>query len=186
MSKKRNRYTPEFKSKVALAGLKNEETISELAVRFGLHQRIVAFYHNVFTVVPKGKIRNVARMLRAIHASQAKQAAWEKAEAVIKELTSHKLVQAGKVVREGIADTITCYDFPDAHWRRIRTNNPLVRILREVRRRTRLVGAFPDGNSALILVAARLHRIAGTRWGTRCYLNMQLLTELEREVELAA
>ncbi len=75
--------------------------------------------------------------------------------------------------------------FPDAHWRRIRTNNPLERILREVRRRTRVVGAFPDGNSALMLVAARLRHIGGTRWGTRRYLNMDLLKEMEKE-EVAA
>jgi putative transposase len=147
---------------------------------------IVHFYRNVFTVVPRGKVKGVARMLKAIHASEDKQAALEKAEAVIKKPDAQKLNKAAKILREGIADTIAYYDFPDAHWRRIRTNNPLERILREVRRRTRVVGAFPDGNSALMLVAARLRHIAGTRWGTRRYLNMQLLTELEREAELAA
>lgn len=147
---------------------------------------IVHFYRNVFTVVPKGKVKRVARMLKAIHASEDKQAAREKAEAVIKKLKAQKLNKAAQIVREGINDTIAYYDFPDAHWRRIRTNNPLERILREVRRRTRVVGAFPDGNSALMLVAARLRHIAGTRWGTRRYLNIQLLTELEREPELAA
>jgi putative transposase len=90
-----------------------------------------------------------------------------------------------QVVRKGIDDTLAYYDFPDAHWRRIRTNNPLERILREVRRRTRVVGAFPDGNSALMLVAARLRHIGGTRWGTRRYLNMDLLKEMEKE-EVAA
>ena len=82
-------------------------------------------------------------------------------------------------------ETLAYYDFPSEHWRRIRTNNPLERILREVRRRTRVVGAFPDGNSALMLVAARLRHIAGTRWGTRRYLNMDLLSELKKE-EIAA
>jgi transposase-like protein len=147
---------------------------------------IVHFYRNVFTIVPKSKVKMVARMLKAIHASEDKQAAREKDEAVVKKLKSQKLVQAAQIVREGITDTLAYYDFPDEHWRRIRTNNPLERILREVRRRTRVVGAFPDGNSALMLVAARLRHIAGTRWGTRRYLNMQLLTELEREAELAA
>ena len=146
---------------------------------------IVHFYRNVFTVVPKGKVKSVARMLKAIHASEDKQAAREKAEVVIEKLLSQKLVQAAQVVREGIADTLTYYDFPDAHWRRIRTNNPLERILREVRRRTRVVGAFPDGNSALMLVAARLRHIAGSRWGTRRYLNMNLLREMETEQHAA-
>ena len=147
---------------------------------------IVHFYRNVFTLVPKGKVKSVARMLKAIHASEDKQAALEKAETVIEKLKAQKLNKAAQIVRDGINDTIAYYDFPDAHWRRIRTNNPLERILREVRRRTRVVGAFPDGNSALMLVAARLRHIAGTRWGSRRYLNMKLLTELEREAELAA
>lgn len=64
--------------------------------------------------------------------------------------------------------------------------NILSVILREVRRRTRVVGAFPDGNSALMLVAARLRHIAGTKWGTRRYLNMNLIKELEAEKEIAA
>ena len=55
--------------------------------------------------------------------------------------------------------------------------NPLERLLREVRRRTRAVGAFPDGKSALMLAAARLRHVAGTKWGTRRYLDMHRLAE---------
>jgi transposase-like protein len=50
----------------------------------------------------------------------------------------------------------TCFE--QRHWRRIRTNNPLERLLCEIRRRTRVVGASPDGQSALNLAAARLRR----------------------------
>jgi putative transposase len=142
---------------------------------------IVHFYRNVFTVVPRGKVKHVAMMLKAIHASEDRQAAKDKADAVIKKLKAQKLHQAAKKVQDSIDETLTYYDFPDAHWRRIRTNNPLERILREVRRRTRVVGAFPDGNSALMLVAARLRHISGTRWGTRRYLNLELLSELKIE-----
>jgi putative transposase len=67
--------------------------------------------------------------------------------------------------------------FPREHWMRLRTNNVLERIMREIRRRTRVVGAFPDGQSALMLVAARLRHIAGTKWGTRRYLDMERLRE---------
>jgi hypothetical protein len=69
------------------------------------------------------------------------------------------------------------YAFPREHWRCRRTNNPLERILREVRRRTRAVGAFPDGKSAWMLAAARLRHIAGTKWGTRRYLDMNRLAD---------
>ena len=103
-----------------------------------------------------------------------------------KKLKKQKLHQAAKKVRESIHETLTYYEFPSAHWRRIRTNNPLERILREVRRRTRVVGAFPDGNSALMLVAARLRHIAGTRWGTMRYLNIKLIAETKTGEEVAA
>ena len=59
----------------------------------------------------------------------------------------------------------------------IPVNNPLERILREIRRRTRVVGAFPDGQSALNLAAARLRHIAGTAWSTKRYLNIELLKD---------
>jgi transposase-like protein len=49
--------------------------------------------------------------------------------------------------------------------------------MREIRRRTRVVGAFPDGESALNLAAARLRHVAGSQWSTRRYLNMELLKE---------
>ena len=49
------------------------------------------------------------------------------------------------------------------------------RLNREIRRRTRVVGTFPDGNSALMLVCARLRHVAGTQWGSKKYMNMKHL-----------
>jgi len=91
------------------------------------------------------------------------QAAKDKAEAVIEKLSAMRLKEAARKVREGIEETLIYYSFPASHWRRIRTNNPLERIMREIRRRTRVVVAFPDGQSALTLAAARLRHIAGTQ-----------------------
>ena len=71
------------------------------------------------------------------------------------------------------------YAFPDIHWQKIRTNNPLERIMREIRRRTRVVGAFPDGQSCLNLAAARLRFIAGSAWSTKRYMNMRPLYQLQ-------
>lgn len=58
------------------------------------------------------------------------------------------------------AETLSYYDFPSQHWRSLRTNNPLERLMKEIRRITRVVRAFPDGQSALMLVAARLRHVA--------------------------
>ena len=138
---------------------------------------MVHFYRNVFTMVPKGKVREVATLLKAIHAQEDLGAAQEKSRAVIEKLKLMKLGKAAEIVQEGIDETLTYMNFPSEHWLRIRTNNPLERILREVRRRTRVVGAFPDGNSALMLVAARLRHVAGTKWGTMIYLSIDRLKE---------
>jgi putative transposase len=83
---------------------------------------------------------------------------------VIEKLRGLRLARAAELVEAAVEDTLAYYAFPEEHWRRIRTNNPLERILREIRRRTRVVGAFPDGQSALNLAAARLRHIAGTAW----------------------
>ena len=94
-----------------------------------------------------------------------------------------KLTKAAKLVRDGIHETLSYYHYPQEHWRRIRTNNPLERIMKEIRRRTRIVGSFPDGESALILVAARLRHIAGTKWGTRKYLDISLIAQAKEDAK---
>ena len=142
---------------------------------------MVHWYRNVFTVVPRGRRKEVAAMLKAIHGQEDRQAAREKAAAVATKLEGMKLGQAAAIVREGVEETLSYMAFPREHWTRIRTNNMLERIMREIRRRTRVVGNFPDGQSALMLVAARLRHVAGTRWGTRQYMDMERLREQEQE-----
>ncbi|WP_418780579.1 IS256 family transposase [Hominenteromicrobium sp.] len=135
----------------------------------------VHFYRNIFSVVPKSKVKIVAKMLKAIHAQESKKASREKAKAVVAELRAMKLKEAAKKVEDGIEETLIYCDFPSEHWTRIRTNNVIERLNREIRRRTRVVGTFPDGNSALMLVCARLRHVAGTQWGCKKYMNMKHL-----------
>ena len=71
--------------------------------------------------------------------------------------------------------------FPTEHWSRIRTNNLTERVNREIRRRTRAIGAFPDGNSALMLVCARLRHVAASEWGSKRYMDMEHLFKMEIE-----
>ena len=144
---------------------------------------MVHFYRNVFSVVPSGKMKDVSAMLKAIHAQEDAQEALKKAEVVADKLDKMRLAKAASRVREGIEETLTYYQFPPEHRRQIRTNNPLERIMREIRRRSRVVGCFPDGNSALMLAAARLRHIAGSKWGTRRYMNMDRLREFKRDRE---
>jgi putative transposase len=136
---------------------------------------VVHWYRNVFSHVPNGKVAEVARMLKAIHAQEDRPAAEAKAKEVLTRLRAMKLKSAAELVEQKVAETLSYYAYPATHWRQIRTNNPLERIIREIRRRTRVVGAFPDGHSALMLVAARLRHIASTKWGKRRYMVMEPL-----------
>jgi transposase-like protein len=143
----------------------------------------VHFYRNVFSVVPRSKVKTVAKMLKAIHAQESKSAAREKAAQVAKSLRDMKLKEAAAKIEESIEETLAYADFPGEHWTRIRTNNVIKRLNREIRRRTRVVGAFPDGQSALMLVCARLRHVARTQWGSKKYMNMKHLenTDLESD-----
>ena len=137
----------------------------------------VHFYRNVLARVPKSKRPRVAAMLKAVHAMESREASEAEALEVAAELESMRLGEAAEVVREGYAETLTYTRFPAAHWRRIRTNNAIERLNREIRRRTRVVGTFPDGRSALMLAAARLKYVAESEWGSRRYLDVTLLEE---------
>ena len=86
---------------------------------------------------------------------------------------------AARTVRDGFAETLAYTEFPPEHWRRIRMNNGIERINREIRRRMRVVGTFPDGNSALMLVTVRLKYIVEHEWGKRRYLDMSKLVEMD-------
>jgi len=163
------------------------EALGEVYPEARWQRCVVHFYRNVFTVVPRGKIKAVAAMLKAIHAQEDRPAAEEKIQAVAAKLEQMKLAKAATMVREAAQETLSYYNFPQAHWRHLRTNNPLERIMREIRRRTRVVGSFPDGESALMLVAARLRYVEGTRWGTRRYMSMERFNDvMEEEVSTTA
>ncbi len=161
------------------------ETIGEVYPEAKYQRCTVHFYRNVFSVVPHGKVREVAMMLKAIHAQESKEAARQKAAQVVEKLREMKLQKAAKKVEDSIEETLTYMDFPSEHWTRIRTNNTLERLNREIKRRTRAIGAFPDGNSALMLVCARLRHVAGTDWGTKRYMNMDHLLEMEADQDVA-
>jgi len=156
------------------------ETLGEFFADARWQRCMVHFYRNVFSSVPNDKVKEVAGMLKAIHAHESREAALNKATDVVEKLKTMRLGKASEIVQEGIAETLSYYYFPREHWLRIRTNNMLERIMKEIRRRTRVVGSFPDGNSALMLSAARLRHIAGTKWSTACYLNMKRLEEQEK------
>src|SRR5699024_10064096 len=92
------------------------EAVGEVFPEAKYQRCVVHFYRNIFSVVPKSKVKNVAKMLKAIHAQESKKASCEKAAAVIAELKSMKLPEAAKKVADGIEQTLTYCDFPSEHW----------------------------------------------------------------------
>lgn len=121
-------------------------------------------------------------MLKAIHAQESKEAARRKAKEVAAELIKLKLKEAAQKLENGVEETLTYMGFPAEHWTKIRTNNVIERVNREIRRRTRVVGTFPDGNSALMLVCARLRHVAGTQWGGKKYMCMKHFETMENDM----
>ena len=94
---------------------------------------------------------------------------------VVAKLCEMKLYAAAKKVTDGIEETLTYMDFPARHWTRLRTNNTIERLNREIKRRTKVIGSFPDGNCALMLVCARLRYVADSSWVSKRYMSMKCL-----------
>ena len=103
-------------------------------------------------------------MLKAIHAQEDREAEGVKVRMVTEKLKQLKLEKAAASVAGGAEETFSYYVLPPTRWRSIHTNNPPARINREIRRRTGVVGNFPDGHSALMLECAGLRYIAGHKW----------------------
>ena len=161
------------------------EAVGEVFPEAKYQRCTVHFYHNVFSVTSRSKVKLVAKMLKAIHAQESKKVAREKVKAVADELRAMKLKEAAKKVEDGIEETLTYCDLPSEHWTRIRTNNVSERLNREIRRRTRVVGNVPGGNSALMRVCTRLRHVAGTQWGNKKYMNMKHLEDAVEDASIA-
>jgi transposase-like protein len=154
-------------------------TIEEVFPKARYQRCTVHFYRNVFGKVPKGKRAYVAKMLKAIHAQKSFEASMRKAGEVVAELEGMKLAAAAKTIEDGVVETLAYTNFPMQHWVRIRTNNAIERLNREIRRRIRVVGTFPEGHAALMLVVARCKYVAESGWGKRRYLDVSMLEGLE-------
>ena len=103
----------------------------------------------------------------------------QRAASVAAKLREMKLSATAKKIEDGVDETPTYMDFPTEHLIRIRKNNVTERVNREIKRRTKAIGAFPDGQSALMQVCTRLRYVAASDWGTKRYLNMNHLFETE-------
>jgi transposase-like protein len=83
----------------------------------------VHWYRNIFSHVPSTKVREIAAMLKAIHAGEDVVAARQKAVQVIEKMRGLRLANAAELVATAVEETLGYYDFPEEHWRRIRTTD---------------------------------------------------------------
>lgn len=154
-------------------------TINSMLPKARYQRCMVHFMRNVLSKTPPTHRQWASAALKAIFAMESRESALAKAESVAAEMEARRLKAAANCLREGVGETTTYLlpEFPDGHRRRIRTNNMIERLNREIRRRTRVVGSFPDGNSALMLVCARIRYVTDNEWSTRRYLDMSRLDD---------
>ena len=154
-------------------------TVNSMLPKARYQRCMVHFMRNVLSRTPPTHRQWASAALKAIFAMESRESALAKAESVAAEMEARRLKAAANCLREGVGETTTYLldEFPDGHRRRIRTNNMIERLNREIRRRTRVVGSFPDGNSALMLVCARIRYVTDNEWSTRRYLDMARLDD---------
>ena len=152
-------------------------TVNAMLPDAGYQRCMVHFMRNVLSRVSHKHMAWAASALKAIFAMESRESALEKAECVAAQMESTGLKAAASCLREGVGEATTYLldEYPVGHRRRIRTDNMIERLNREIRRRTRVVGSFPDGRSALMLVCARIRYVTANQWSTRRYLDMSRL-----------
>jgi transposase-like protein len=138
------------------------------------HQRCaVHLTRNVLGKTPRRLRGRVAGELRKVFQATSREQALKALETFAAGLGA-QVPEALECLREGFAAATRFYDFPQAHWPRIRTNNGLERLNAEIKRRTRAIGAFPDRDSALRLITTVAAEVTAV-WAQRRYLDMKLL-----------
>ena len=136
-------------------------------------QRCMArFMRNVLSKTPPSHREWASAALKAMFAMESRESALDKAETVAAEMEARRL-NAGRELPAGENPGAYLLDeFPDGHRRRIRTSNMVERLNREIRRRKRVTGGFPDGDSALMLICTRICYVTANEWSTCRYLDM--------------
>ena len=154
-------------------------TVNSMPPKAKYQRCMVRFMRNVLSKTPPSHREWASAALKAVFAQESREAALAKAETVAAKMGTRRLKAAANCLREGIGETTTYLlsEFPVNHRTKLRTNDMIERLNREIRRRTRVVGGFPDGNSALMLVCARIRYVTANSWSDRRYMDMSRLDD---------
>jgi putative transposase len=139
---------------------------------------VVHFERNVLSSVPATEMSEVAEDLKAIFKVRRQKTARALAEEFV-EFYGKRFPKAISVFEAGIGDALTYLSFPGSHHAKLRTTNMLERLFKEVKRRTRVVGVFPNEASASTL-ATEIALRSSEEWALRRYLTMDALETAEK------
>src|SRR5215207_4483144 len=143
----------------------------------------VHFMRNVLAVVPKGNQEMVAAAIRTVFAQPDAEHVTDQFE-VIAQMLGRQLPKVEQMLREAHDDLLAFTGFPAAHWKKIWSTNPLERLNKEVKRRTDVVGVFPNPEALLRLAGAVLVE-AHDEWqatAERRYLSEHSMEQLNKKI----
>lgn len=139
------------------------------------------FMRNLLTRVPKASQQMVASLVRSVFAQESQQAAWDQLGRVVDQLEAH-FGDASTLLDAASPDVLAYTSFPTAHWKQIWSNNPLERLNKELRRRTDVVGIFPNRAAIVRLVGAVLTEQHDEWAVARRYMGPEQLTRARMRV----
>lgn len=148
------------------------------------------FARNLLSRVPRSAQPLVATLLRSIFAQPSAGEVWAQHGRVVEQLQD-RFPAAADLLLMAAEDILAFAAFPSEHWRQIWSNNPLERLHREIRRRTDVVGIFPNRAAVIRLVGAVLAEQHDDWLVTRRYMAMEglakaLAANQEHQSQLAA
>ena len=115
----------------------------------------VHFIRNLLARIPKAESDFVAAAFRSIFAlntAEQVRARWDE----VADMLTGRFPKAAELMNDANTDVLAFTAFPDSHWRKIWSNNPLERLNKEIKRRTNVIGIFPNDRAAIRLIGAVL------------------------------
>ena len=135
------------------------------------------FVRNLLTRVPRSAQQWVATAVRSIFEQPDSDSVWAQHARVVEALQA-KYPAAALMLADASEDVLAFTHFPKEHWRQIRSNNPQERLNREIRRRTDVVGIFPNRQAVIRLVGAVLAELHDEWQVSRRYMSLESLEKV--------